>query len=90
MKGLTCLITGCTLFVEAEGKQVHGDLHALGYTFIFNACLNEDDEAAWVYNSETAGKVVTIAGAYFERRGIIVVNDWLLNDAASICLQGVL
>jgi hypothetical protein len=55
---MTCLITGCDLVDVAGGRWVHGDLHRIGHSYVFNAvllhteCLAREEhrgEAAWVY-----------------------------------------
>lgn len=72
-----CLITGCKLFDENSGRQVHGDLHRVTGAYVFNACL-EDGEAAWAYNGGRPSDklILTIHPEthFFERRGVIVVS----------------
>lgn len=85
------LITGCDLYVEAEGKWVHGDLWEVGGTYVFNACL-KDGEAAWQRGVPNAYQVLLISilesfsQNYFERRGVIVVEKRyvMLNDNARV------
>jgi len=66
-----CIITGCD-FVEG-GAIIHGDLHQLGETCIFNACLNQDGESARDYGGTPGNLTVSCkAFPFFERRGIII------------------
>jgi hypothetical protein len=84
-----CLITGCVLYVEDQNMCVRGDLYALGNTYIFNSCLNEDNATAWsyrkYYENSDLDKVLVITGNYFEKRGVIVIDncDAHLNSAAN-------
>ena len=78
MQGPECLITGCELIIREEGKMLHGDLHALGGTWIFNGVVN-DFEALWHFKDELLDRrfspyVLTLHGPYFERRGVIVFD----------------
>lgn len=90
---MPCLITGCALVDDTQARSVWGDLHRIGDTFIFNAVLDPDREAAWQYGKDAACpnvvKQLTIrsncpAAAVFERRGVIIVHiGWAdLNQAA--------
>jgi len=67
-----CIITGCD-FV-AGGSVIHGDLHQLGETCIFNACVGEDGEAVRGCDSRRfSDKIVSCPDfPFFERRGIII------------------
>ena len=84
-----CLITGCDLFIADERKTLHGDLHWIGTTYIFNGCL-ADGQAAWSYKynnpEHTTARVMIIkdSNKYFERRGVLVVdiNDVEFNSIA--------
>jgi hypothetical protein len=75
------LITGCTLYILAEGKCLHGDLHVLDSTFIFNGVLHHFD-AAWMYgdeavilrNPQTRVVLLRAGSPYFERRGVVVFD----------------
>ena len=82
-----CLITGCNLIDATEGKQVHGDLHRLDDTYIFNACLTDTGEAAWEYTIDYNERSIFVS-TYFERRGVLIasVTDSVLNQAASTYL----
>ena len=81
MQGSECLITGCELLIYGEGKMLHGDLHALGGTWIFNGVV-KDWEPGWIYTGEDVNAiprrfspyVLTLRGPYFERRGVIVFD----------------
>lgn len=75
---MTCLITGCTFLDPRYPRAVHGDLHLVGQTFVFNACL-AGGEAAWNYEPRVMEGSIHLTfepGAdgcdYFERRGVIV------------------
>ena len=71
----TAMITGCCL--KDGGGYIHGDLHAFGNLFIFNACLNAEGEAARRYGGEpTSNKVVSCEECFiFERRGVIIFSQ---------------
>ncbi len=100
---MTCLITGCDLVDVAGGRWVHGDLHAVGGAFVFNACLHRKDclaekqvagETAWEYGggTEEGSKLLVLLphAQTFERRGVIVVakNQASFNKAAEDYLLG--
>lgn len=68
-----CIITGCALIDTEQGRQVHGDLHQLDDSYIFNACVNQVGEAAWEYDTSTNSRAIYVAN-YFERRGVIVFS----------------
>ena len=80
-----CIITGCTLIDTAQDRQVHGDLHQLANTYIFNAVLDRGGEAAWQEGTATNGRAIYVDSNHcFERRGVIVCNiiSAYLNTAA--------
>lgn len=81
-----CVITGCELISSRLGTKVHGDLHQLGDTWIFNACLNDNGEAAWDHSVtiDKSCKALILDGDFFERRGVIIAATAaaILNDAA--------
>lgn len=83
-----CLITGADLLVIDEGKTLHGDLHMVGETFVFNGVLAGGNrwEAAWSWDEPRADRLVILASGcrYFERRGVIVLaaKDTMLSDEA--------
>jgi len=82
-----CIITGCEFFSPHEGKIVHGDLHRIGDTLIFNACTDKAGNAEWRYVPRPwqGDMVITARSAqYFERRGVIVFeqSEAELNDRA--------
>lgn len=85
---MKCIITGCCLIDATDGWAVWGDLWEVADTYVFNACLPAETEAAWQKNPIIPAhlKSLTIhAGArYFERRGVIVVSliDATLNKVA--------
>lgn len=72
-----CLITGCTLYIPAEGKHVHGDLHSVAPgVFAFNAVLINGD-TRWDHdglNVTDSAKVVAVCGDYYEKRGVIAFS----------------
>lgn len=82
-----CLITGCEL---TQGNQiVHGDLHEVGDCYIFNACRNDDVQAAWHELPPELPphiKVIVIGSeaTYFERHGVFTFHksQAVLNPAA--------
>lgn len=82
-----CLITGCELYDHTQDRWVHGDLHRIGSSYVFNAVLY-DGEAHWMYDTPLPkwAKALHIdnGAPYFERRGIIVVGilDAELNEHA--------
>lgn len=86
-----CLITGCTLLDDSQERWVHGDLHQVGDTYVFNTCMTEG-ESAWQYRGAPAdtGRILRTWGDYFERRGVIVVDaeDAALNKVAMDYLVG--
>lgn len=81
----TCLITGCELV--AQGKWCHGDLHAVGGAYVFNAYHVQGAEAYWQYDNLPGDErmILRIDGDYFERRGVIVMAQTagVLNDRAA-------
>ncbi len=90
-----CLITGCDLIIEAEGKWVHGDLHELSKgILIFNAVLTEQGKCAWKYQGQQAvrknSNQILLCADYFERRGVITFSkaDCSINQAAFDYLKG--
>lgn len=86
----TCLITGCCL--NDGGSYIHGDLHAFGSVFIFNACINENGEANRVYGGEpSSDKIVSCENSFvFERRAVIIfpIASARFNQAAKEYLDG--
>lgn len=82
-----CIITGCALVVDNEGKWLWGDLHMLGNTLIFNGAWNFALGTGASYGDPPDGdRAVHIdSNACFERRGVIVFHrdDCELNQAAS-------
>lgn len=83
--GNKCLITGADLYVESEGKWVHGDLHREGTMFIFNAVVGEDLQPKWNYTLPSQTRLtITLPWpldgsrppSYFERRGVIVFSPY--------------
>ena len=88
--GPRCLVTGITLVDPVQGKKVYGDLHELGSTYVFNACLTPTNgEAAWQYDTAVNDRAV-MCGHYFERRGVIVFiqAEAALNQAARDYITG--
>lgn len=89
-----CIITGCTLFMEAYNRSVHGDLHMVGNTYVFNACLGEDGESFWNYDPKPLDELrqcaLIVDGGFFERRGVIVIDNYdaRLNTAAINYISG--
>jgi hypothetical protein len=82
MSHIRCVKTGCTLINREQNRKVYGDLHLLNNdTYIFNACL-QDDEADWKYNISCNLPAIYV-DRYFERRGVIVfsVEDAAHNEA---------
>ena len=91
---MTCLITGCNLVDAADGRWVHGDLHRIGHSYVFNACL-KGGETAWCYEPIEQGSkelvvdnILAFEHQCFERRGVIVfpLVFGRLNDAAAAYL----
>jgi methanogenic corrinoid protein MtbC1 len=80
---MTCLITGCALINGSS--TVHGDLHEVGDTLVFNACLS-NGEAAWRdIDVNISPRQIDITNSdYFERRGVFVipVGSASLSEAA--------
>lgn len=70
-----CLVTGASLYVPNERKCAHGDLHRVGDAFVFNACLGENGQTAWMYNEPVPSYkgIVCDSNFFFERRGVIVM-----------------
>ena len=95
-RNLVCLFTGCTLHIPQEGKALHGDLHSIGSTYIFNGVLHGFD-TAWMYGDEAleltkdTRRVITLreGRAYFDRRGVVVFQalDCKFNTTASNYLK---
>lgn len=77
----TCIITGCDLVDLTQCRWVHGDLHTVGDTWVFNACLDKTGEAAWTDEPPPDLKTTPIlhiwsndVDPFFERRGVIILN----------------
>jgi hypothetical protein len=79
-----CLITGCDLVDQLAFRWCHGDLHLVGSTYVFNACLTPQGETAWQEGLEPQLDNYITVDDYFERRGVIVIaeGDGLLSAAA--------
>jgi hypothetical protein len=81
-----CLITGCDLQVTTNGQDtrwVHGDLHRVGATYVFNAVVDAGGGAAWNYENlcaipkrfDSSARVISVAHKMiFERRGVIIFD----------------
>lgn len=88
---MTCIITGCALVDSFNDRAVWGDLHLIGTTYVFNACLN-GGEAAWqspVPNMLATTRAIELTEplseeVYFERRAVIIVSATIasMNEAA--------
>lgn len=81
----SCIITGCELVAYGR-KWCHGDLHAVGGAYVFNAVL-VNGETYWRYKDFPGDErmILRIDGDYFERRGVIVMAQTagVLNDRAA-------
>lgn len=81
-----CLITGADL-VQADGNvTVHGDLHKVGSTYVFNAVRTPQGDANWRRSLPQTNRVIYVqAKDYFERRGVIVfsADDAILSTHAA-------
>lgn len=93
-----CLITGCRLVDEGNGRSVWGDLHSCGTALVFNAVLT-DGEAAWEYDTNGEAELESAhekrvglppSFPFFERRGVIVFDKYnaRLNQLAQRYLMG--
>jgi hypothetical protein len=84
-----CVCTGCDFFDPLGGRVVHGDLHHVGASYVFNSCVNAKGEAAWEYKPADNGDRVVCANDYFERRGVIVFSaeGADMNDAMTRYVQ---
>lgn len=77
---MTCIITGCALVDPANDRSVWGDLHQIGSTYVFNACL-EHGETAWqtpMPSMLDTTPSLTIDPSLpqdyqFERRGVVIL-----------------
>lgn len=88
-----CIITGCRLVLEGEGKSLWGDLHSVGDALVFSGVTipgNTARLAQWEYVFPAPDKderqVIAIKHAdYFEQRGIVTIkrDSTFLNDAAA-------
>lgn len=70
-----CIITGCDLISE-DFSWVHGDLHKVGDTWVFNA-VTAKDGVVWNYSrrlSQCPSLVMIPGHSYFERRGVFVID----------------
>lgn len=86
-----CLITGCELFVKAEGKMLHGDLHWIGETWVFQGISDgkgtlwywPDNPGAELPANWRSSNVLIVTGEYLERGSVIVIPMMAahLNDA---------
>ena len=71
---IECIITGCDLI--AGNRKAHGDLHAGGQCYVFNAVLDNHGQTSWLYRPfEEGHRFLSLhEGAdYWERRGVIVI-----------------
>lgn len=88
---IECIITGC--YLVAGNKKVHGDLHAGGQCYVFNAVLDEHGQASWLHGPFEEGHRALLIhpnADYWERRGVIVIpkmNATLNQGAADYFLQ---
>jgi hypothetical protein len=78
-----CVITGCALVAQNEGKWMWGDLHRIGDSFV----LNGSSLAPWEYGDLPNASLKTVyvdSNEYFERRGVAVFHKdaATFNDAA--------
>jgi hypothetical protein len=90
-----CIITGCALYIPAEGKVLWGDLHEFRDLYIFNGVVRNDGSVAWTYVSPDPDthwdKMVVVnhlTAPYFDKRGIVVLakEHCELNPAAKAYL----
>lgn len=81
---MTCLITGCAL-IDPDGAAIWGDLYQLADCYVFNAVLR-NGEASRSYELRPDGRIITIVGDFFERRGVFVIplTCAVLNQVASL------
>lgn len=78
---MTCIITGCRLVIQEEGKSLWGDLHQLhDGTFIFSGNLFWSDSGrslvpAWeyAYYGDARERQLLITSPYFEKRGVVTI-----------------
>jgi hypothetical protein len=79
-----CIITGCDLVDQQGFRWCHGDLHLVGSTYVFNACLTPKGETAWQEGTEPQLNTYITVVNYFERRGVLVIEpgDGLLSAEA--------
>lgn len=91
------LITGCDLVDPQENRWVHGDLHEIGDTYVFNAVLDNRGQSNWSYedwDSVITSRALILHPAvnfrFFERRGVLVIakSDATLTDAAKEYIRG--
>lgn len=77
---MTALITGCALLRSWDQACCWGDLHRVGTSYVFNACLEANGQAAWQYETPVPAHLKTITAIrqreadYFECRGVIVLG----------------
>lgn len=80
---MTCIITGCALVDDRQGRCVWGDLHEIGESYVFNAVLDHG-ETAWQHGAPVHDHMKQLviadkcpADAWFERRGVFVLaKQW--------------
>lgn len=91
------LITGCDVVDSQEHRWVHGDLHEIGDTYVFNAVLDNRGQSNWSYedwDSVITSRALILHPAtnvrFFERRGVLVIakSDATLTDAAKEYIRG--
>jgi hypothetical protein len=76
---MTCLITGCALYLQHSEVYVWGDLHLIGGSFVFNGCIEPlTGGLRWETDStpprNRRALVIPVGEHYFERRGVLVVR----------------
>ena len=79
---MTCLITGCGIYILGEEIALWGDLFEMGSVYILNGVVGKDGSAWLLYHRTlpdvlaSSDKMVILRGGakYFERRGVVVVE----------------
>lgn len=93
VNGLSCIITGCTMLVPANGDEkngINGDLFQLGdyhYVFVGNRVGGKDtilEDPSLFYTAQFT------PNEWFDRRGVYIMHraDVTLNEAAHNYILG--
>jgi len=85
---MTCIITGCKVYDPLHYRYAHGDLHRIGETYVFHACINTNQQTNWHDGLPEESEKILIyqdfSGDSVDVRGVLVIppNIAQLNQVA--------